>query len=102
MAVISMGSNHRALFARYEQVGAHLVDEAARLEAELRYVLAQRARLDAELAALLQQGYNLDPRHVPITIDSLSGQIITPDSTPNSEPVADEPTPEPEPTAGVE
>lgn len=98
MAVISMGSNHRALFARYEQVGAHLVDEQARLEAELRYVLAQRARLDAELSSLLRDAYGIDPYHTPVTIDSLGGQIVTPDI----EPVVSEPTPEPEPTAGVE
>lgn len=102
MAVISMGNNHRALFARYEQVGAHLVDEQARLEAELRYVLTQRARLDAELSALLRDAYGIDPYHTPVTIDSLGGQIVTPDISQPIDPVAHEPTPEPEPTAGVE
>lgn len=79
MADISMGDNHKAQFARWQHVGEHLAQERARLDAELRYVMAQSARLDAEVRAFLQHSYGLDAQHAAVTLDAERGMLVVPD-----------------------
>lgn len=75
-----MGDNHRAQFTRWQHIGEHLASERQRLEAELRYVVTQAQRLDADVTAFLQQAYGLDAQHIPVTLDSERGMLVTPDT----------------------
>lgn len=87
---IHFNPDHHTQFAAWQHVGEHLARERARLEHELRYVLAQAQRLDGDLTAFLQRHYGLDAQHVPVTLDSARGVLVVPDApdTPDA-PIAD-------------
>lgn len=87
MADISIGNNHLAYLARMEHVGEWLQAEMARIEMERRTIMGQAQRHSAELIAFLQQSYGIDAQHVPVTVDTARGVLITPDASD----VSDEP-----------
>lgn len=80
MAEISIGDNHKPYLTRIQHLGEYLNTERARIENEYRCVMGQLQRLDSEFTTFLEQSYHLEPHHMPVTLDTERGVIVTADN----------------------